>query len=205
MDASGFLNRFAAHKSNYVLGFITDPATALFLTVWDVAVLRANIFAAAGCYVFGVFSFTLLEYVFHRFVYHKGNTLAHTGHLMHHESPKLLLGMPWFITSGIFWVMWYVLAVHYHIQFVMSFFGGLLTGYFIYCAFHHAEHHYQITNTWFRELTKHHNIHHSLKDVNFGVTNRVWDRIFGTNYRKEDYKVRTAARIIEETRIDARR
>src|SRR5207247_5948083 len=96
-DARTFLTRFAAHKSNYLLGFITDPATALFLIVWDISVLRTNLFAATGCYVLGLLSWTLLEYAFHRFIYHKGNTLAHKGHMMHHESPRMLLGMPWFI------------------------------------------------------------------------------------------------------------
>ena len=43
MDSQGFLNKFAAHKSNYLAGFITDPATAIFLLVWEVFVLRTNL------------------------------------------------------------------------------------------------------------------------------------------------------------------
>jgi 4-hydroxysphinganine ceramide fatty acyl 2-hydroxylase len=70
----------------------------------------------------------------------------------------------------------------------------LIIGYFVYCTFHHVQHHYSIANTWFRGLTKHHNIHHSLRDVNFGVTNRFWDHVFGTIYRKEDYKAKTVTR-----------
>jgi len=194
IDTKGFLNRFAAHKSNYLFGFITDPATAVFLITWELFVMRTAVLAVTGGFVVGILSWTLLEYTFHRFVYHKGNTLAHTGHLMHHESPKLLLGMPWFITSGVFWLLWYVLAVRLQMHYVMSVFSGLILGYFIYCTFHHVEHHYSITNKWFRELTKHHNIHHSLKDVNFGVTNKFWDRVFGTIYRKETYKVKTVTR-----------
>src|SRR5713226_6086359 len=124
MDTRGFLNKFAAHKSNYLLGFITDPATALFLLVWEVFVLRTNLLATAGGFVAGVLSWTLLEYVFHRFVYHKGNTLAHKGHMMHHESPKLLLGMPWFITSGVFWLLWYVVSVRLELHLVMSVCSG---------------------------------------------------------------------------------
>ncbi len=86
-DARTFLTRFAAHKSNYLLGFITDPASALFLITWDMGVQRTNPFGALAAFGFGLFAWTLLEYGFHRFVYHKGNTLAHKGHLMHHESP----------------------------------------------------------------------------------------------------------------------
>src|SRR6266852_4852609 len=124
MDTQGFLNKFAAHKSNYLVGFITDPATALFLLVWEMFVLRTNPLAITGAFVGGVLSWTLLEYIFHRFVYHKGNTLAHKGHLMHHESPKLLLGMPWFITSGWLLSMWYLFAVRLRVPAAASFFGG---------------------------------------------------------------------------------
>ena len=187
-DNRNFLRKFAERKSNYLLGFITDPITGVLLTIWDIAVFRSNIAIAVAFFAVGVFSFTLLEYAFHRFVYHKGNTLAHAGHLMHHESPRMLLGMPWFITSGVFWLVWYVVAFHYPIHFLLSFLGGLLVGYFIYCSVHHAEHHFAFMNTWFRELNNHHKIHHTLQDVNFGVTNRFWDRAFGTLYRKETYK-----------------
>jgi 4-hydroxysphinganine ceramide fatty acyl 2-hydroxylase len=193
-DSNAFLRKFAAHKSNYLGGFITDPATAVIITIWDVAFFRSNIFLAVPCFALGVGSFTLIEYAFHRFVYHKGNTIAHTGHLMHHESPRLLLGMPWFITSGFLWALWYIFAVRLHLHFVASFVGGFGMGYFIYCSVHHIQHHYAFANTWFRELTRHHNIHHCLLDVNFGVTNRFWDRVFRTEYRKDDYKLKAATR-----------
>src|SRR5213083_3451842 len=58
-DARTFLTRFAAHKSNYLLGFITDPATALFLIVWEVFVLRTNPLAITGAFVGGLLSWTL--------------------------------------------------------------------------------------------------------------------------------------------------
>jgi len=190
-DARTFLTRFAAHKSNYLLGFITDPATALFLIAWDIGALRTNVLAALGSFGFGLVAWTLLEYGFHRFVYHKGNTLAHKGHLMHHESPRLLLGMPWYVTSGFFLLMWYIFAVRLRVQFAASFFGGIAAGYFYYCSVHHIQHHFRVANVWFRDLTRHHNIHHRLQDVNFGVTNRFWDRVFGTQYRKEEYKLRS--------------
>jgi len=189
-DARTFLTRFAAHKSNYLLGFITDPVTALFLIAWDISALRTNVFAALGSFCFGLLTWTLLEYGFHRFVYHKGNTLAHKGHLMHHESPRLLLGMPWYVTSGFFLLMGYIFAVGLRVPAAASFFGAIAAGYFYYCSVHHIQHHFRLANTWFRGLTRHHNIHHRLQDVNFGVTNRFWDRVFGTQYRKEDYKLR---------------
>ncbi|PYS62267.1 MAG: hypothetical protein DMF74_13790, partial [Acidobacteria bacterium] len=106
-----------------------------------------------------------------------------------------LLGMPWYVTSGFFLLMWYIFAVRLRESFAASFFGGIAAGYFYYCSVHHIQHHFRVANVWFRELTRHHNIHHRLQDVNFGVTNRFWDRVFGTQYRKEGYKLRAVARL----------
>src|SRR5437879_9555665 len=76
-DARTFLTRFAAHKSNYLLGFITDPATALFLVVWDIAALRINVLAALGFFGLGLGAWTLLEDGFHRCVYLECYTVPH--------------------------------------------------------------------------------------------------------------------------------
>src|SRR5947209_18264596 len=82
-DASTFLTRFAAHKSNYLLAFITDPATALFLIAWDIGALSTNVLVALGSFGFGLVALTLLEYGFPRLVYPQANTLAHKCQLMH--------------------------------------------------------------------------------------------------------------------------
>jgi len=181
---TSLLQGIAAHKSNYWVGFVTDPMTAMFLLYWDARVLRAEPFVLMLTYVVGIVSWTLFEYVFHRWVYHRGNTLAHQGHRMHHESPKILISMPWFMTTGFLWLVWYLFGYRWHPHFVLSFISGLTTGFIFYGALHHAHHHFHMRSPWLRKLNAHHQIHHRFATVNFGVTNRFWDQLFGTAYRK---------------------
>lgn len=177
------LNRIAAHKSNYWIGFISDPLTALAFLFWDAVVLSGNIFGLIGIYTLGLLSWTLFEYAFHRWIYHKGRTLAHAGHQMHHDSPKTLIGMPWFMTTGFLWCVWYVLGYRLQAGYTLTFMAGLVTGFNLYGAFHHIHHHFNLKHTWYRKLRIHHKIHHQYPEVNFGVTSPFWDHLFGTTYR----------------------
>jgi len=182
------LNKLAAHESCYWISFITDPITALFLVFWDIAVLRSNLVVLIACYLVGLLNWTFLEYAFHRWIYHKGRTLAHAGHTMHHNSPRMLIGMPWFVTAGFLWGVWYVLGYSLQVRFVLSFMGGLATGLFCYSTFHHILHHFNLRDSWYQELKIHHQVHHRLPNVNFGVTSRFWDRRFGTMHRHNPEK-----------------
>jgi len=183
-SCNSLLQRISAHKSNYWIGFVSDPLTAVFLLYWDARVLRAEPIVLMATYVVAVVSFTLAEYAFHRWVYHQGETLAHAGHRMHHNSPKILIGMPWFMTTGFLWLVWYIIAYRLQVHFVLSFFAGFTTGFVFYGALHHSHHHFNMRNPWLRKLNAHHQIHHRFATVNFGVTNRFWDQLFGTVYRK---------------------
>jgi sterol desaturase/sphingolipid hydroxylase (fatty acid hydroxylase superfamily) len=178
------LNRLAAYSSNYWFGFISDPATALFCLFWDALVLRSSAYSIVAFFVLGLFAWSLLEYGFHRWVYHKGRTIAHAGHLMHHESPRALIGMPWFMSTGFLWGFWYVFAHRLQVHGSLSFIAGLDTGFMLYSLLHHIHHHSSASKSRFRKLRAHHNIHHRLPHVNFGVTTRLWDRIFGTMHVK---------------------
>jgi sterol desaturase/sphingolipid hydroxylase (fatty acid hydroxylase superfamily) len=179
------LERLAAHPSNYWIGFVSDPATAIFFVVWDVWRLHAAPAWLVFSYLAGIFNWTLFEYVFHRWIYHRGETLAHAGHRLHHEHPKMLIGMPWFMTTGFLWLVWYLFAYKLEARYVVTFWAGMVTGYLFYSALHHIHHHLSFRGPWLRKLYVHHQIHHKFENVNFGVTNRVWDYVFGTTFRKQ--------------------
>ena len=179
---SPLLDRIAANKSNYWVGFFTDPAAAAFLLLWDFVVLRDSLLFLASSYASGLVSWTLFEYCFHRWIYHRGETLAHAGHRLHHESPKALIGMPWFLTTGFLLLVWFIFGSYLEVPYVLSFIAGLTTGFFFYGVFHHVHHHFEFAQRWNRKLRVHHKIHHAIPEVNFGVTTRVWDYVFGTAY-----------------------
>jgi sterol desaturase/sphingolipid hydroxylase (fatty acid hydroxylase superfamily) len=187
------LERLAAHQSNYWIGFVSDPATAIFFVVWDVWRLHAAPAWLVLSYFAGIFNWTIFEYVFHRWIYHRGETLAHAGHRMHHEHPKMLIGMPWFMTTGFLWLVWYLFAYKLQAPYFMTSWAGLVTGYLVYSALHHIHHHFSFRGAWYRKLYVHHQVHHKFANVNFGVTNRFWDHVFGTTFRKQSSTIPSKA------------
>ncbi|QIW96567.1 hypothetical protein AMS68_002085 [Peltaster fructicola] len=152
-------------------------------TVWGPCVAYGTILAAqhmtvkelAGYWSFGLFFWTLVEYVLHRCLFHLdsylpdnrvGITLHFLLHGIHHYLPmdRLRLVMPptlfivlatpfWKLAHALFWWDWYI---------AVAVFSG---------AFPHTH----------RDLKKYHLQHHFADYENgFGVTSRFWDRIFGT-------------------------
>ncbi|KAL0640443.1 fatty acid alpha-hydroxylase [Maublancomyces gigas] len=141
----------------------------------------------------GLLWWTLVEYVLHRCLFHidkimpEGRlsiTLHFLLHGIHHFVPmdKLRLVMPpslffflaipfWYLAHTIFWFNWYVATNVY--------FGGVF-GYVCYDLTHYFLHHKSLPS-YFRELKKYHLQHHFADfQKGFGVTSKLWDRVFGT-------------------------
>ncbi len=184
-EKQSLLVSLATGSGNYWFSFVSDPLTILFFLFWEAFVLRTGILSVTIVYGAGLLSWTLLEYSFHRWVYHKGHTPAHIGHKKHHESPTELISMPWFIVTAFLGSVWYIFAYRLQLHFVLSFMSGLTTGFVCYGLFHHVHHHFHFKNRRYRKLRAHHFIHHQFPNVNFGVTSRLWDHVFRTNYRRE--------------------
>lgn len=177
--------RLASGAGNYWTCFVTDPLTIGFFLFWEVVILRSDLLGLSLAAGAGFLSFSLAEYVFHRWVYHEGETPARTAHEKHHESPEALVAMPWFIVSAIMGSVWLVFSYWLRIHFVAGFTAGFLAGFVFYGILHHVHHHFDFKSRLYRKLRSHHFIHHQHPGKNFGVTTRIWDRIFGTMYRKE--------------------
>jgi sterol desaturase/sphingolipid hydroxylase (fatty acid hydroxylase superfamily) len=180
----GLVQFIAAHPSNYWVGVVTDPAVALFLLAWDVLVLDTALYVALPCVAIGAVAWTIAEYAAHRWLYHARMPLWRVGHEMHHESPELLIGLPWFATAGLVGACWYLVAYTLHVHAVSSGLAGFLAAFAVHGVLHHSHHHWGRRAVWCRSLRVHHRIHHRLPSTNFGVTTRFWDDIFGTMYRK---------------------
>jgi sterol desaturase/sphingolipid hydroxylase (fatty acid hydroxylase superfamily) len=177
---------FGAGRVNYWTTFVTDPLTVVFLISWEATMPGSSFLVLILGYAFGLTSWTLLEYAGHRWIYHKGRTPAHEGHKIHHRSPEVLIAMPWFVVTALFLTLWYVFAYRWQLPFVSVFMAGLLTGFVLYGAFHHVIHHrFNLNYSWYRKLRTQHFVHHQFPNVNFGVTSRFWDHIFGTTYKRE--------------------
>lgn len=136
----------------------------------------------------GLLSFSLIEYLVHRFVFHMETDtelkekIQYSFHGVHHEYPKDKgrLAMPPVVSILLACSLLYV----FHLligEYTFAFLPGFVLGYASYLFVHFAVHAYQPPKNFLKVLWVNHAIHH-YKDHNkaFGVSSPLWDYIFGT-------------------------
>ncbi|RDW85843.1 ceramide very long chain fatty acid hydroxylase [Coleophoma crateriformis] len=179
--------------------------------VWLPPVMYGTYIAREGCtslrqeacyWVFGLFLWTFFEYILHRFLFHldkwlPDNRAALTLHFLlhgiHHYLPmdKLRLVMPptlFLVLATPFWKLAH-LIFYWNWHIATAVFCGGIFGYICYDLTHYFLHHRKLPAYW-QQLKKHHLEHHFMDYQNgFGVTNRFWDRVFGTPLQSERVKL----------------
>ncbi len=140
----------------------------------------------------GIAVWTLTEYSLHRFVFHFepenefGKKLHFIFHGVHHDYPNdsKRLVMPPSVSIPLAAFFYLLFSLILNELFLPSFFCGFLIGYLIYDMTHYAVHHLNSHNKLFLILKKHHMKHHYMdKSKGFGVSQQIWDYIWGTNFR----------------------
>jgi sterol desaturase/sphingolipid hydroxylase (fatty acid hydroxylase superfamily) len=118
----------------------------------------------------GLLIWTLAEYVTHRFVLH---AIAPVQHGIHHARPQDGV-------DKIFWQIWLAFAFT-HLATGGAVLAGVLVAYAWYLTVHYCAHHTPAILP--ASLLKHHLDHHRFASRNYGVTTKLWDRLFGTMLR----------------------
>lgn len=143
---------------------------------------------AVVLFIAGFFSWSLAEYLLHRYVFHfiKDNKLVAAVHFAvhgyHHQEPTdsrrlFMPPVPAAILLSIFWGIFY-LAIGPHVWYFLP---GFELGYLVYSLVHYSMHTKKAPSALLKPLWKHHALHHyKYPDRCFGVSSRLWDRIFGT-------------------------
>jgi 4-hydroxysphinganine ceramide fatty acyl 2-hydroxylase len=175
----------------YVVPIIWLPCIAYGTTVGLSGM--SSVSAAAGYWVFGLFFWTLIEYVMHRFLFHidtllpdnrVGITLHFLLHGIHHYLPmdKYRLVMPptlFVLLAAPFWKFAHAVIFYDWYAAVLAYCGGVF-GYVCYDMTHYFLHHRNLPS-YYKQLKKYHLQHHFADfDNGFGVTSRFWDVVFGT-------------------------
>lgn len=136
----------------------------------------------------GMFVFTFVEYVIHRFIYHikphndAMKEFSYKAHGIHHDYPKdkQRLAMPPVIAlmlATFFFIFYRVLMG----DLVFGFLAGFLMGYTLYLCIHYAIHIFKVPSNFLKTLWHHHAIHHYRQpNKAFGVSSTLWDHVFGT-------------------------
>lgn len=140
--------------------------------------------------VSGVFSWSLIEYGLHRFVFHYdaqsrlGREILYQAHMSHHENPtatnrifaSLSLSAP--IATAYWLLAWAITSSWAGASFL---FIGMSAGYFYYEWLHFQCHHGKSRLRLFRYLRKYHLLHHhKTPELRFGVTSPLFDLVCGT-------------------------
>lgn len=168
-----------------VCWFLYQSAYSLHLDVASIALWGLS----------GLFCWSIMEYTLHRFVFHyhpkskSGKRIHFILHGVHHDYPsdsKRLVMPPGASIPLALLIYWLCLLVFGSV-YSSPFFSGFVLGYIIYDMSHYAVHHLNYKNKLFRAIKKHHMLHH-YKDPNsgFGFTSKVWDKAFGTDFKREE-------------------
>ncbi|WP_143307172.1 sterol desaturase family protein [Chitinophaga vietnamensis] len=159
-----------------------------YMLYYSATTLGYRVSTVAMVFTGALFSWSLFEYIMHRFVFHmisenrRVQKVIYTLHGNHHEYPrdKQRLFMPpvpsLILASIIFGGMYLVMR-----QAAFSFFPGFLLGYLIYGSIHYAIHAWNPPFAFMKPLWRNHHLHHyKSEEKGFGVSSSLWDRIFGT-------------------------
>jgi len=153
-----------------------------------------------GLFATGLFFFTFVEYIMHRYLYHipatsdKKKKISYTMHGVHHDYPKdkSRLAMPPVLSLIIVTVLFIIYRAVLG-DYVFGFLAGFLIGYAAYLAVHYSVHAFKVPNNFLKVLWQHHSIHHYREsDRAFGVSSPLWDHIFRTMPRKTTASRKTA-------------
>jgi len=164
----------------------------------------------AGWFAVGLLVWTVLEYVIHRWLFHppqwiEDDTRRIVGglevtdpvmpalptfrhkfyflvHGVHHDYPNdsTRLVMPPSVSVPLAIAFWYAFRAAFGVASPAAF-AGLIVGYLAYDTIHHGTHHASASSMLARIWKKRHFRHHyadSSRD--FGVSNPLWDVVFGT-------------------------
>jgi len=137
----------------------------------------------------GLLTWTLTEYVLHRYVFHWvnetswGKRIHFVLHGVHHDYPndkdRLVMPLGASIPLGIvIYGIFYFAFGQLHGE---ALFAGMALGYLGYDGTHYAVHHFKHTTRLGKVLRKHHMLHHHADhDGGFGVSTPLWDLVFRT-------------------------
>ena len=139
-------------------------------------------------FLLGLFAWTLIEYVMHRFAFHypakseAGKKTIWLVHGVHHDDPKhpdKLYQPP--LTNLLLMFAFYLSISLMMGKFVYLFLPGIIIGYLTYSSIHFIIHNFKPPFKWLKPLWRHHNMHHyRFSNKAYGVSSPFWDFIFRT-------------------------
>lgn len=179
-------------RTHIAIPLVIFIVMSLCLIIYGLSYSYINAINGVGLFFLGFLSFTLFEYLIHRYLFHlapntpKREKFAYTIHGVHHDYPKdkdrLAMPIPLSIALTVLFFLLYWLIMG---NLVYAFLPGFLIGYASYLWIHYMVHAFQPPKNFLKVLWMHHSIHHYKDPENaFGVSSPLWDYVFGTMPKK---------------------
>lgn len=179
-------------KTNPLQNVIVYGLSISALITIALFVVKIPFFTFLGLFILAIFVWTFAEYLLHRYLFHFVNDHPSVQrfhfimHGSHHEFPKdeerlLMPPVPGLIMATALFGLFYLVFMAFGIAaFTWAFFPGFFLGYLMYSFVHRATHVYKPPKG-LQTIWTHHSLHHyKYPDKCFGVSNTLWDRVFGT-------------------------
>ena len=171
-------------KVGYYADFIIYSMLVIALVAFTLRASRADQLTWLAAAIASAGSWTLVEYLLHRFVLHRMPLIADFHHA-HHVAPRAYVSTPTWVSvltlAGVFFVpIWRLISLNVALGAI----SGLITGWLWYGIVHHVIHYRRPRRlAVVLRVAKHrHLLHHSpYVSGNFGVTTAIWDYVFGTH------------------------
>lgn len=177
------MERMAVTEANLWAAFVVDTGMCLGLTAFGLLQPDTHPLVALLAFVGGLLFFSLIEYCFHRWLFHGPDQAMQRGHLQHHVDPHGIGTLPFFLPPVFLLVLVALSSKVLPFGYALITVGGIAGGYFAYGQCHDWIHRTRFQLPLMRRWAASHHVHHHHPDSNFGVTSPLWDLILGTRYR----------------------
>lgn len=184
---------FSTHWSSVLYIFIPVVLFLLFRSFYS---FHENITTIVLLFLTGAVSWTLAEYIMHRFLYHLtlpgewGKKFHYIIHGVHHDYPsdskRALVPAVTIPIAILFYALFCLLMGS---RYCAPFYAGFVLFYIFYDLTHYAIHHANFKNPIWLKIKQNHIRHHYLDSTKaYGVTTPFWDYVFGTTIDKKEPK-----------------
>jgi len=182
------LQRISTTRANSRLGLVADIAVGFGLL--GAGIGRRDLHPTVGTLiiVLGLVVFSLIEYCFHRWLFHGPVRALEESHWKHHQTPLAFDALPFFLPPLGMLMVAAVLALVLPTSYALLLSGGLAAGYAAYGLSHALIHSVRFRHSLPRRWAAAHHIHHHHPNANFGVTTPLWDILLGTRYTSKSMR-----------------
>lgn len=192
MFKNNFLESFS--KVHWTIPMIAYLPVVLFFAYKGVVEPNMTALLFIGMFIVGIISWTLFEYVLHRWIFHYvpkakwALRLHFIFHGVHHDYPNDVkrLVMPLSVSIPLALGVYFALRAFMPPVYLYPFFSAFVLGYVFYDTVHYALHHFNFKGEVWKKIKKHHMLHHySDSTKGFGVSSELWDKVLNSGFSKK--------------------